>query len=88
MNPSVCYACKGDSETVILSKHGEARKVGFKDVVKLCPLHAAAPRMLETLRDLCDGACWPLGGKAVRIANIDAKKIETARALLREIKSQ
>ena len=34
------------------------------------------------LADICDGACWSLGGPRHNIAEIHASKIKTARALL------
>jgi len=39
--------------------------------------------MREALEDICDGASWSLGGIRRRIADVDAEKIERARAVLK-----
>ena len=38
--------------------------------------------MREALTDICDGACWSLGGPRKHIAEIQSSKIEAARAAL------
>lgn len=51
-------------------------------------LFAAAPELVQALEALCDGASWPLGGEKKHIAEIQAHKIEKARAAIAKAKGE
>jgi len=48
----------------------------------------AAPDLLAAVEDLCDGACWSLGGNKHHLAEIGSYKIVRARAAIARAKGR
>lgn len=81
LNPWMCI-----TEQEAIQNVNAARNAGDMDVCAVpYKLAIAAPALLAALKDICDYACWSLGGPNAHISEVPSEKIENARAAISQV---
>ena len=79
------YVTAGEQDQIIIARTGRhdiASAMDARLIAAAPELEAQRDELLAALKDICNGACWPLGGEKGHIAEISANKIEAARAAI------